>query len=307
METVNGLEHILTAKPIVLTIGFFDGVHKGHQKVLHKTLQLADELKAAPVAMTFYPHPMTVLAPHIPVPLLSSEKEKEKIIDDMGFDMMIVISPDPDFLSKSAKEFLADLRKIPKLKGIVIGENFTFGRGAEGNSLMLKEYFNNSPVFVELIPSEEDGNGKVISSTEIRELILSGEMKKASDLLGRRYIINGDIVHGFKRGHRVTGFPTANLNPEPGKIIPKDGVYATKAIIHHRFYPAVTNVGSNPTFGNEEKSIETFIISFDENIYDAPFALEWADRIRDEIKFDTVDELKLQIKKDIDKAKLILQ
>ena len=152
---------------------------------------------------------------------------------------------------------------------------------------------------------EEDG--RIISSTGIRETILAGHMKKAARLLGRNYVIRGDIIHGFKRGMQLTGFPTANLRPERGRIIPKDGVYATRARIRGHSYPAVTNVGRNPTFGNENRSIETFIISFDENIYDAPFELEWIDRIRDEIKFDSVDLLKQQIKKDIETAKKLLR
>ncbi len=306
MKIINDLHPQELPMPVVLAVGFFDGVHRGHQAVLKDALKLAKEVKAAPVVLTFYPHPMTVLAPDIPVPLLLSQEEKEKIIEDMGFHYMIVVRPSVDFLRKTADYFLADLGGLYHLKGIVTGENFTFGKGAAGNGFLLKKYFKTTSVQVHLISLKEEG-GRIISSTGIRETILAGHMKKAARLLGRNYVIRGDIIHGFKRGMQLTGFPTANLRPERGRIIPKDGVYATRARIRGHSYPAVTNVGRNPTFGNENRSIESFIISFDENIYDAPFELEWIDRIRDEIKFDSVDLLKEQIKKDIDTAKKLLR
>lgn len=306
MKIINGLHPQELPMPVVLAVGFFDGVHRGHQAVLKDALKLAKEVKAAPVVLTFYPHPMTVLAPDIPVPLLLSQEEKEKIIEDMGFHYMIVVRPSVDFLRKTADHFLADLGDLYHLKGIVTGENFTFGKGAAGNGFLLKKYFKTTSVQVHLISLKEE-DGRIISSTGIRETILAGHMKKAARLLGRNYVIRGDIIHGFKRGMQLTGFPTANLRPERGRIIPKDGVYATRARIRGHSYPAVTNVGRNPTFGNENRSIETFIISFDENIYDAPFELEWIDRIRDEIKFDSVDLLKEQIKKDIETAKKLLR
>ena len=306
MKIINDLHPQELPMPVVLAVGFFDGVHRGHQAVLKDALKLAKEVKAAPVVLTFYPHPMTVLAPDIPVPLLLSQEEKEKIIEDMGFHYMIVVWPSVDFLRKTAEHFLTDLGGMYLLKGIVTGENFTFGKGAAGNGFLLKKYFKNTSVQVHLISLKEE-DGRIISSTGIRETILAGHMKKAARLLGRNYVIRGDIIHGFKRGMQLTGFPTANLRPERGRIIPKDGVYATRARIRGHSYPAVTNVGRNPTFGNENRSIETFIISFDENIYDAPFELEWIDRIRDEIKFDSVDLLKEQIKKDIETAKKLLR
>lgn len=306
MKIINGLHPQELPMPVVLAVGFFDGVHRGHQAVLKDALKLAKEVKAAPVVLTFYPHPMTVLAPDIPVPLLLSQEEKEKIIEDMGFHYMIVVRPSVDFLRKTADHFLADLGDLYHLKGIVTGENFTFGKGAAGNGFLLKKYFKTTSVQVHLISLKEE-DGRIISSTGIRETILAGHMKKAARLLGRNYVIRGDIIHGFKRGMQLTGFPTANLRPERGRIIPKDGVYATRARIRGHSYPAVTNVGRNPTFGNENRSIETFIISFDENIYDASFELEWIDRIRDEIKFDSVDLLKEQIKKDIETAKKLLR
>lgn len=306
MKIINGLRPKELLMPTVLAIGFFDGIHKGHQAVLKAALELAERIKAEPVVMTFYPHPMTVLAPDIPVPLLLSQEEKEKIIKNMGFHSMMVVKPTSGFLAKPADCFLADLQSISQLKGLVTGENFTFGKGAVGNGFLLQKYFKNSSVQVHLIGLKEE-DGRIISSTGIRETIMAGHMKKAASLLGRNYVIRGDIIHGFKRGKNLTGFPTANLRVEKGRIIPKDGVYATRARVRGHSYPAVTNVGRNPTFGNETRSIESFIISFDDNIYDAPFELEWIDRIRDEIQFADIDLLKEQIKKDVEEAKRLLK
>ena len=139
MKIINGLHPQEFPMPVVLAVGFFDGVHRGHQAVLKDALKLAKEVKAAPAVLTFYPHPMTVLAPDIPVPLLLSQEEKEKIIEDMGFHYMIIVRPSVDFLKKTADQFLADLGGIYHLKGIVTGENFTFGKGAAGNGFLLKK------------------------------------------------------------------------------------------------------------------------------------------------------------------------
>lgn len=292
-------------EPIVLALGFFDGIHKGHQAVLQSALTLAKEQAAVPIALTFYPHPMSVLAPEISVPLLISEKEKEALLDQMGFKGLVVIKSTKEFLAQSAVSFLEKLKDIPKLVGIVTGENFGFGRGAEGNTELISSYFSGSDVIVDTVPLKKE-NESIVSSTLIRERILQGNVKEASLMLGRNYSIHGDIVHGFRRGTRVLGFPTANLKPEKGRVIPGDGVYATHAWVRGKRYPAITNVGTNPTFGDKDKSIETFIFSFDENIYDASFCIEWIDKIRDEIKFPDADALRRQIEKDVEQAKEIM-
>lgn len=306
MKIINTLNQLPEEKPVVLAIGFFDGVHRGHQKVLQIALQTAKEKHAMPVAVTFYPHPLTVLSPSTPIQLLLSEREKEEIFEQMGFEATVVIQSTKEFLGRTAKDFLRSLSRIKSLCAIVTGENFTFGKEAKGSTELLKSYFKNTEILVKSIELEKAEN-EVISSTQIRKWILSGDVKAAFHFLGRPYRIRGDIVHGFRRGSEILGFPTANLRPEAERVIPGDGVYATQAFIQGKKYPSITNIGTNPTFGNRERSIETFIFSFDEKIYDAPFALEWIEKIRDEMHFSSVDGLISQIKRDVQRAKEILR
>ena len=165
--------------------------------------------------------------------------------------------------------------------------------------------FEESDVAVVTAPLVSEG-GKVLSSTTVRTLIEAGKVEEAAKLLGRNYTMSGDVVHGFHRGNDLLGFPTANLRMPDARVLPADGVYATKTRIEGKCYPSVTNIGTNPTFGNSEKTIETFIIDFDEEIYGKSFTLEWVKYIRGEVKFDSVDALKAQIESDIETAKKIL-
>jgi riboflavin kinase/FMN adenylyltransferase len=306
MNIIKTLDQLPEKRPVVLAFGFFDGVHRGHQAVLQACLRLAREKKAMPAAVTFYPHPLTVLLPSASIQLLLSESEKEELFKQMGFETTVVISPTEEFLGQSAGRFLQSLSRITSLCGIVTGENFTFGKNAEGNAELLNSYFLDKGVFIQIVKLEK-AEGGVISSTRIRKCILQGDVKKAGYFLGRPYRICGDIIHGFRRGTEVLGFPTANLKLDKERAVPGDGVYATRAFIRGRQYPSVTNVGTNPTFGNKERSIETFIFSFDEKIYDAPFALEWIEKIREEKKFPDIEALRRQIEEDIKRAKQILE
>lgn len=305
MTYISTLEQLPAEKRYVLGIGFFDGCHKGHQAVFREVKTLAQEKGAEPAILTFYPHPMTVLAPDVHVPLLQSQEEKLKSLEEAGMAVTVCMTPDRKFLSESAEEFLHRLSCIPGLKGIVTGANFTFGKGALGHSAMLETYFQDTPVTVKILSLQQEGQ-QTISSTEIRQLILKGEVDTAAQLLGRPYAITGDVVHGFRRGHEALGFPTANLDVPQDRVIPADGVYATYANVAGKRYPSITNVGNNPTFGNTKKTIETFIFDFDESIYGKQFTLEWVARLRGEKKFDSVSALMAQIQKDIVAAKEIV-
>lgn len=289
----------------VFGIGFFDGCHLGHQAVFAEVKRLAAEKDARPALITFYPHPMTVLAPDVHVPLLQSEEEKISSMEEAGMDMVVCIRPDREFLSLPAEHFLADLAKVPGLCGLVTGENFTFGRGALGNGKFMASYFQETDITVRVLPLSSK-EGQEISSTAIRRAIHEGRVKDAALLLGRPYTITGDVVHGFQRGHSVLGFPTANLDVKENRVIPADGVYATRAIVDGHSFSAITNVGNNPTFGNEKKTIETFIFDFNESIYGRPFTLQWVDYIRGEKKFESPEALVEQIGRDIAEAKMTL-
>ena len=228
-----------------------------------------------------------------------------KSMEEAGMKAALLLYPDKEFLMKSPEAFMEDLRSIPPLVGLVTGENFTFGKGAAGRASMLLQHFTGTPVAVKVVSLQNEMEGAV-SSTLIRKHIMEGEMEKASMLLGRNYTTAGEVVHGFQRGSGLLGFPTANMRLREDRVIPPDGVYATRAGVNGRVYPAVTNVGKNPTFGNRERTIETFIFHFDESIYGRPFYLEWVSRLRGEVRFSSIGALKQQIEKDIVRAESIL-
>lgn len=305
MKIIHTWEALPKEGRYVFGMGFFDGCHRGHQAVFETVKKIAKEKNALPGILTFFPHPMTLLAPEIQVPLLESMEEKWQDMEEAGIELVLCIRPDASFLSQSAELFLQQLAALQGLCGLVTGANFTFGKGALGNSGLLSDYFKNSDVVVTILPLQQR-EGHSISSTEIRKLIQVGQLPEAAKLLGRNYRITGDVVHGFRRGHEALGFPTANLELPKERVMPPDGVYATYASIDGKRYPSITNVGNNPTFGNEKKTIETFIFDFDANIYGKSFTLEWAKRIREERKFPSLEALIAQIGKDIEEAKSVL-
>ncbi len=308
MILLHHLEELPAGQPVVLAAGFFDGFHRGHQSILKKARDMAAEEGAVPGILTFYPHPASVLFPGRPAELLQSEKEKEETMAALGMAAAVILRPTKEFLAEPPLVFLQTLKKISSLRGIVCGTNFTFGRNAEGTAAMLKAYFEGTAVRAAVLPllTSPVIGGRVISSTEIRRLMKEGDMERAALLLGRPVSLSGDVVHGFRRGTEATGFPTANLSFAKSRVLPRDGVYAVRAVIHGKRYPAVTNVGKNPTFGNGERTVETFILDFDNSIYGEPFSIEFVHYLRGEIHFPSVEALKEQIGQDICRARSLL-
>lgn len=308
MQLVHNLRDVRGPEPLVLAVGFFDGFHRGHQAVLEEARRMAAALGASAGVVTFFPHPATVLHPGQPVHLLQTEAEKEQLMAGLGMKLAVILRPTREFLGESAETFLRSLREIPGLRGIVCGENFTFGAGAAGTPEELVRYFAGTDVSVSVVPLMRSGaiGGRVISSTEIRRLVQEGDMRTAACLLGRPYVLSGGVTRGFRRGTEDTGFPTANLSFGEERVLPADGVYAAFAQIRGRKYPAVTNVGCNPTFGNTERTVETFILHFDTMIYDEAFSVEFVERLRGEIRFPSAAALAAQITQDVARAERIL-
>lgn len=302
---ITQLEEIKLNEPFVLAIGFFDGCHKGHQKVLEEAKKIAEQKNAKVGVLTFFPHPLSILFPDKIIPLLQSEEEKEEALKNLGIHEIIFLKPTKEFLSVSKEQFLEKLGEEKNLLGIVGGSNFTFGKNAKGTMKDMEIFFEGKNVTVKTISLETE-KGNIISSTKIREFILQGEMEEAKELLGRYYTVYGDVVHGFQRGQDVLGFPTANLALPNYRVVPARGVYVTRTRIDGKVYWSVTNIGVNPTFGNTEQTIETFILNFDESIYGKKFTLEWIKRLRGEIKFPSPKELIEQINQDIKDAKDVL-
>lgn len=308
MKRLHSLRELGALGRVVLAMGFFDGMHLGHRAILHRAAALAKEKGAHPCVMTFSPHPASVLFPEKKLELLGTEEEKERLFEELGMEAAVILSPTPEFLAETREDFARELAAIPELTGLVCGENFTFGAKAAGTPEFLKTFFAESPVTVSALSlmTSEELDGGVISSSAIRALLREGNAARAARLLGRPYALTGDVAHGFSRGAEALGFPTANLSFSEGRVLPADGVYAARAVIHGRSHAAVTNVGKNPTFGNEKRTVETFILDFDESIYGEPFRVEFIERIREERRFADFEALREQIALDVERAREIL-
>ncbi|MEM7009831.1 MAG: bifunctional riboflavin kinase/FAD synthetase [Thermodesulfobacteriota bacterium] len=285
------------------TIGNFDGVHLGHKKILSAIKQEANEQGLSSCVITFHPHPQKVLQ-NIDIPLLMPIRERLKLLEKEGIDVVACYTFTKEIANISARDFVTNiLVGNLNLKHLIVGPDFSFGHKREGNLDLLnemgKEYgFDTEVVDTELI------DGEVVSSTSIRNLVTEGNMEKAAKFLGYNFYIEGEVKEGERRGRQI-GFPTANLNTD-WDILPKVGVYATRAHIGDRALNSITNVGYRPTFGHNELLIETHIFDFSEDIYKKRLKVEFVDRVRDEQKFDGPDALIEQIKKDVEKVKEIL-
>jgi len=295
-----------TFKNPVLTIGNFDGVHVGHQRIFQLLRDKALEIGGESVVYTFEPHPVEVLAPKRKPPIITPLPEKLRLIEDQGIDVVICATFSWEFASQTPEEFV---RKVLydqiQIRQLFVGHDFTFGKGGGGDISLLKQFGRKWGFNVEVIEAVRV-EGKVVSSSLIREVILKGEMAEAAKLLGRHYLLSGQVIHGTGRGSRQIGFPTANLNVA-AELFPKPGRYAVWALHQGRRYPAVANLGWKPTFQDQQFSVEVHILHFDQAIYGQSLQVEFVERLRDEVTFRNAEELGIQIRRDIEQAQMILQ
>jgi riboflavin kinase/FMN adenylyltransferase len=296
-------------KDAVITIGNFDGVHIGHQALFYEVIERAESLGGTSVAMTFEPHPLRVLQSNSQPPLITLFDQKADLIERSGIDVLICVPFDREFASISAGSFVEDLlvRKIG-MKAIVVGEDYTFGRNREGNTEMLKRMAGELgfEVIVTGMIRTVRGLYERISSTAIRELVLDGDVEKAQRMLGRPYQVRGKVVAGRDRGGRLLGFPTANLHLVD-ELCPKTGVYAVTVEVEKLPYNGVANIGYSPTFDDHRFTVEIHILDFNQSIYGELIRVNFVKRIRDELKFASIEELKRQIARDIESAKRLFE
>ncbi len=307
MDVIRGIEDIPAGlRDAAVTIGNFDGVHRGHQRLLKRLREDARRKKLKALVITFDPHPKMILRPELqPFYLITTLEEKISLLNDTGIDAVVVIPFTLQYAQKTAEEFICQvLWEGLRIQKIVIGHDYTFGKGKEGNEAFLAAFGKKLGFGVGIINAVEVGD-TVISSTAIRDAILGGDVKKASALLGRPYNLGGPVVEGKHRGAGL-GFPTANISPEK-VLIPAGGIYAVMIRLEDKRYPGVVNIGVNPTFGEGKLSIEAHILDFRENIYGERLDLLFVDRIREEVKFPGPGELVRQINRDIEQARAILQ
>lgn len=298
MKIFNNIQSYSSEKESILTIGTFDGVHIGHNKILTKLVEESKKNNLSSLIMTFFPHPRMVLQKSQEIKMIDTIDEKIHLFEKTGVDNLIIQPFDENFSKIRAKEFVEEiLVKKLKIKHIIIGYDHRFGKDREASVDDLKKFGLNYMFTVEEIAAQEI-HSIAISSTKIRNAILKGEIKKCNEYLGRNFILTGEVVHGDGLGKKIN-FPTANIEiPETYKIIPKNGVYLVKAIINSERYFGMMNIGVRPTIGGENKSLEIHFFNFKDNIYNKTISVEIICKIRDEEKFSSIDELKIQLKKD---------
>jgi riboflavin kinase/FMN adenylyltransferase len=301
MELVRDID-TLARRPRAVAIGTFDGVHIGHQRVIGSAVQAARERGLMSTAVTFEHHPLAVIAPHRQPRLLTSLALKAELIGDLGVDEVVVLPFDRAMAAMTPSHFCAYLAVELTPQLVVVGGNFTFGAGGAGTSADLTACGRVHGFAVEIVPLVLAG-GRPISSSRIRELVQSGRLAEAREILGRPPRTVGTVVRGFERGRRL-GFPTANVEAHTGTLFPGLGVYAARAQVDGRWYRAAVNVGHNPTFvhhGDELGVVylEAYLLGFEGDIYGREIRLDFVEKIRDEVAFEYVDDLVAQMHADV--------
>ena len=290
----------------VLTLGNFDGVHKAHLALFEKVKERAKEIGGESAVMTFDPHPVKVMRPENAPPLITPIHQKIKLIEQSGVDVIFCLPFTKEFSQTTAREFVENIlvRKIG-IKELVVGYDYSFGKGREGNIELLKELGNHFNYRVHVVGPVKIGE-TLVSSTSIRNLVMEGRLDEARILLGRHYEVAGTVIKGKNRGARLLGFPTANLKLID-ELTPKMGVYAVYVLFNGDAYQGVTNIGYNPTFGNGAFSVETHLLDFEGDLLGKTIRVQFIARLRDEKTFENAEALAEQIQKDIDAARKILR
>lgn len=289
--------------PLVIALGYFDGIHLGHQKVIKLAKDIAEQKQIKSAVMTFDPHPSVVLSQkHKQVELITPLEDKKNLIEEMGIDYLFVVRFTSSFANLSPEEYVNQYIIKLNVKHVVAGFDFSYGKFGKGTmeTLPIHSKGQFSCTTVEKLEIDRHEGEEKVSSTLIRQLLNNGEMTEVKGVLGRFYQTNGVVIHGEKRGRQI-GYPTANIQLNSEYIIPKTGVYAVKIKVSGNWYNGVCNIGYKPTFKKEEEytlTIEVHIIDFDHSIYGEEVSIEWHKRIRDEKKFNGIVQLKEQIGKD---------
>ncbi len=306
-KMINNLEHLTSPlRNPVLTIGNFDGVHRGHLALFEKVKRRARALEGQSAVMTFQPHPLKIMEPERTPLLITPTEQKLELIAQAAIDVIFCIPFDRTFAGMGAEDFVKDiLVERIGIKELVVGYDYTFGHQRTGNIDLLLQMGEDLGFQVHVVQPVRIGS-LVVSSTSIRDLVRAGNLSEAKTLLGRDYQISGTVVKGKNRGARLLGFPTANLELVD-ELFPKKGVYAVQVLIDHQKYNGVTNIGHNPTFGQGPLSIETHILDFSGDLLGQAIKVIFMKRMRSEKTFESVEELALQIEEDVKAARAYLE
>ena len=295
----------LPQRDTALTIGVFDGVHLGHESLVHRLEERAAAEGLATGVVTFRRHPRLVLSRESGLTYLTSLEERVRLLHALGVDHVVTLSFTPELAQLRARDFVELLSRYLRMRALVVGPDFALGHDREGGIAALRALGEELGFTVEMVPPIAQDE-EVVSSTAIRVALSRGDVPKVSRLLGRRFTLSGHVTKGDQRGKKL-GFPTANLVPDPEQALPPDGVYVTRAFLHQVPYQAVTNIGVRPTFGDGKRVVEVHILDFPErDLYGEDLRVELVDRLRGEVRFSGPDELVAQMKADVERSRAVL-
>jgi riboflavin kinase/FMN adenylyltransferase len=293
-----------TFGPVHATIGTFDGLHRGHLRVVTPVIEGARAAGMASLLVTFEPHPRCVLDPdHCPQNLTTLD-EKTWLLEQLGLDHLVVIPFTPQVAALSPADFMRRLTRGMQLQRLVVGYDFAFGRGRRGDHAFLRQLGAREGFTLEVVGVQERG-GAPISSSRIRRLLLLGQVRAAAQLLGRDYFLRSAVEHGAERG-KMLGFPTANLKITPNKLLPANGVYAVRVELDGGEHQGALNLGFRPTFGGNTLTVEVFLLDYQGDLYGTLLTVFFVQRLRGERRFASVTALQQQIMRDVESARRVL-
>ena len=296
MEIIKKFVKISYEKPVV-ALGMFDGVHIGHASIIRRTVEIAAQIDGTAMVLTFSNHPLSVIAPENQPLAVGNRNLRREIFDSLGVQVLIEIPFTKELSRRTPEEFLSMLSEKISPAYVVTGPNYTFGRFGRGNGRMLIREGENYGFKAEVCPAVTIGR-KTVSSTKIRALIAAGDLSAANELLGRNFTYTSQVMHGDKRGRKL-GFPTANLEIDDRHSMLPNGVYVVRVKVFDKIFNGIANIGDNPTFKVAKRRLEVFIDDFSGDIYGENISVSFIEKIRDEKTFASVDELKTQLRADL--------
>ena len=304
MQVEEELAQLSPSKDMLFAIGVFDGVHLGHKHLLSQLTERARQEDWLSGVITFRQHPQAVLSPQTKLPCLTDLAQRVRLLKEEGIDAVITLSFTPELAQLGTRQFVGLLKKYLRMRGLVIGPDFALGRNREGDVDTLCALGKEMDFSVTVVPPLVI-DSEMVSSTAIRNALAEGNMKGVASLLGRPFSLHGLVVTGVGRGAEL-GFPTANLDVDPQQALPPDGVYATWAYIDDSAYQTMTNIGRRPTFDNGEHTVEVYLLDYHGDLYGQELRIDIVERLRNEERFDTADELKKQVAEDVKQGRAIL-
>ncbi len=301
MRLIDNLTETIVEEPTVVTIGAFDGLHFGHQELVKELVGHARQTGRASALVTFHPHPRTVLRPWLGPKVLTTPGEKAALLAQWGLDILVLLRFTPQLAATPAESFVRLLVEHLRMAELWVGPDFALGRGREGDVPALRRMGERWGFTVHIVEPVVR-NGRVVSSTWVRELLQAGQVAEARQLLARPYALAGEVVSGDRRG-RCLGYPTANLAVRPERALPPDGVYAVYALIGEQRLPAVANIGERPSFNTGRRAIEVHVLDYRGDLYGQDLVIEFVKRLRPERRFEDICDLIEQIERDVRRAR----